>query len=75
MSVERIPAFLIAEIAFLVSLTSAARTVSAQACQCLRQLAKAERKCSKKDEWIDRLTEECERNDEEIRQLAEANYE
>lgn len=43
MSVERIPAFLISEIAFLVCLTSADRTVSAQACQCLRQLAKAER--------------------------------
>ncbi|CAL1700085.1 unnamed protein product [Somion occarium] len=42
-TVERIPAFLIAEISFLVSLTSADRNVSAIACQCLRLLAVAER--------------------------------
>ncbi|KAI0080777.1 hypothetical protein K474DRAFT_1717515 [Panus rudis PR-1116 ss-1] len=40
---ERIPAFLLAEVAFLVSLTSADRNVSAMACQCLRLLALAER--------------------------------
>lgn len=40
---ERVPAFAIAEIAFLVTLTSAERTASATAAQCLRLLAGAER--------------------------------
>ncbi|KAI0089247.1 hypothetical protein BDY19DRAFT_1089227 [Irpex rosettiformis] len=40
---ERVGAFAIAEIAFLVSLTSADRTVSATSAQCLRLIAGAER--------------------------------
>jgi hypothetical protein len=40
---ERVPAFAIAEIAFMVTLTSAERTASAIAAQCLRLIAGAER--------------------------------
>jgi hypothetical protein len=40
---ERVAAFAIAEIGFLVTLTSADRTVSATASQCLRLIAGAER--------------------------------
>ena len=40
---ERVGAFAIAEIAFMVSLTSADRTVSATSAQCLRLIAGAER--------------------------------
>ena len=40
---ERVPAFAIAEIAFMVTLTSAERAASATAAQCLRLIAGAER--------------------------------
>ena len=40
---ERVPAFAIAEIAFMVTLTSAERIASATAAQCLRLIAGAER--------------------------------
>ncbi|KAL4251095.1 Ras-GAP domain-containing protein [Abortiporus biennis] len=40
---ERGPAYSLAEIAFIVSMTSVDRQVSAMACQCLRLLAQAER--------------------------------